>query len=162
MYNIIDDFLPKNEFTEIDNILSSNDFDWYYESHINRLQEKDDLTSYFVHLFFSEGKASRFMHVLSPIFSRLKIKALIRIKANLYPRTAVLEKHAPHCDYPFPHTGAIFYLNTNNGKTILDDGSEIASIKNRLLIFDSSKYHSSTSTTNAKARINININYIPA
>ena len=162
MYTIIDNFLSEIEFIEINNILSSNNFDWYYASHINNLQEKEDLTSYFVHLFFDEGKSSRFIPLLSPIFFKLKIKALIRIKANLYPRTAVLEKHAAHCDYSFPHMGAILYLNTNNGKTILEDGTEIASIRNRLLMFDSSKYHSSTSTTNAKARINININYIPA
>lgn len=161
MYNIIDDFLPKNEFMAIDSVLSSDDFDWYYVSQINRLQDKDDLTSYFIHIVFSEGKASRYMHIFSPVFSRLKIKSLIRIKANLYPRTSIIEKHAPHCDYLFPHMGAILYLNTNNGKTILEDGTEIDSVKNRLLIFDSSKYHSSTSTTDTKARINININYIP-
>ena len=39
---------------------------------------------------------------------------------------------------------------------------EIDSVKNRLLMFDSSRPHSSTSATDAKARINININYIPA
>jgi hypothetical protein len=161
MYKIIDNFLQKDQFIPLYNVVSSDEFDWYYVSQLNHLQNKEDLTSYFIHLAFSEGKASRYMNVFSSIFYNLKIKALIRVKANLYPRTSVIEKHAPHCDFNFPHMGAILYLNTNNGKTILEDGTEIDSIKNRLLIFDSSRPHSSTSSTDSKARINVNINYIP-
>jgi hypothetical protein len=162
MYKIIDSFLKKDDFMAIDNIISSYEFDWYYVSQLNHLQNKIDFTSYFTHLAFNKGKASRYMHIFSPIFYNLRVKALIRVKANLYPRTHIIEKHAPHSDYPFEHMGAIFYLNTNNGKTILEDGTEIDSVKNRLLMFDSSRPHSSTSATDAKARINININYIPA
>lgn len=161
MYKIIDNYLQKDQFISIYNIISSDEFDWYYVSQLNDLQNKEDLTSYFIHLAFNQGKASRYMNIFSPIFYNLRIKALIRVKANLYPKTSVIEKHAPHCDYSFPHMGAILYLNTNNGKTILEDGTEIDSVKNRLLIFDSSKPHSSTSSTDTKARINININYIP-
>jgi hypothetical protein len=162
MYKIIDNFLQKDQFVAIDSIISSDEFDWYYISQLNYAQNKEDLTLYFVHMAFNEGRTSRYINIFSSIFNNLRIKALIRIKVNLYPKTSVIEKHAPHCDYIFPHMGAILYLNTNNGKTILEDGTEIESIKNRLLIFDSSRPHSSTSTTDSKARINVNINYIPA
>ena len=60
---------------------------------------------------------------------------------------------------PYKHKGAILYINDNNGKTILEDGTEIESKANRLLLFDASKPHNSTSCTDAKSRINININY---
>ena len=87
-------------------------------------------------------------------------KSLIRIKANAYPKNGnKIIKHRPHIDNSFEHKGAIFYLNTNNGKTILKDGTEIDSIANRMLLFDSSKSHSSTNCTDAKMRFNININY---
>ena len=62
-------------------------------------------------------------------------------------------------DYNYPHKGAIYYINTNDGMTLLQNNIEINSIENRLLLFDSSIEHASTSTTNEKARINININY---
>ena len=67
--------------------------------------------------------------------------------------------HNNHVDYPFPHKGAIFYLNTNNGLTILEDKVEVESIENRLLLFDSSKQHKSTTCTDDKCRINVNFNF---
>jgi len=65
MYKIIDNFLQKDQFVPIDNVISSDEFDWYYVSQLNHLQNKTDLTSYFIHLAFSEGKASRYMNVFS-------------------------------------------------------------------------------------------------
>ena len=75
------------------------------------------------------------------------------------PSTPKIVYHDPHVDIPWQHKGAIFYVNTNNGVTVLEDGTEIESIENRLLLFDSSKEHSSTSCTDAKVRVNINFNY---
>ena len=77
----------------------------------------------------------------------------------MYPSTPKIVYHDPHVDIPWQHKGAIFYVNTNNGVTVLEDGTEIESIENRLLLFDSSKEHSSTSCTDAKVRVNINFNY---
>ena len=65
-----------------------------------------------------------------------------------------------HTDYPFPHKSAILYINTCEGYTKLKDRTKISSIANRLLIFDSSEDHCSTTTTDVPARFNININYI--
>ena len=42
----------------------------------------------------------------------------------------------------------------------LEDGTEIESRANRVLLFDPSKPHHSTSCTNDKRRVNININYL--
>ena len=156
---VIDNFLPPAELIKLQDTFNSGSMDWYYIKDINMNVSKDSLGVYFVHIAYKEGRASRFMHVFSPILMRLNIKSLTRIKVNLYPRTPKLEVHAAHVDYNHPHTGAIFYLNTNNGKTILEDGTRIASIANRVLIFDASTKHSSTSTTDSKARFTININY---
>ena len=158
-HQIIDDFLPKEDLQQLYSVITASDFDWYYVKDINDNSPKNDLGTYFVHQVYCEGKASRFMHIFSSILSRLDMKSLIRIKVNLYPRTHALEIHSPHIDENFPHTGAIFYLNTNDGKTILEDGTKIDSVANRVLLFDASKKHSSTSTTDSKARLNININY---
>ena len=61
---------------------------------------------------------------------------------------------------PFPHKGFLFYVNTNNGFTILEDGTKVESIANRALFFDSSKSHKSTTCTDEDIRVNININYV--
>ena len=86
------------------------------------------------------------------------VKSLIRIKANLYTRTNTIEHHADHTDLPFEHKTALFYLNNNNGLTVLEDGTKVESVENRLLLFDGSKKHHSTSSTDS-VRININFNY---
>ena len=43
---------------------------------------------------------------------------------------------------------------------VLEDGTEIESRANRVLLFDPSKPHHSTSCTSDKRRVNININYL--
>jgi len=158
-YQVIDNFLDKENFLKIKNLLESSNFPWYYQHVINHNHSKKDLNCYFTHLLYTlETGFSHSFNVVKPIINKLKIKSLIRIKANLYPRTLKIEKHKKHIDYNFLHKAAIYYINTNNGKTILND-TEIDSVENRLLIFKAHLPHSSTSTTNFKTRININFNY---
>ena len=158
-HKIIDNFLPPRNLIKLQAVINSGEFDWYYVEDINTNVPKDSLASYFVHVAYYQGTASKYIHIFSSILERLEIKALIRIKVNLYPRTHALEIHTPHIDENYPHTGAIFYLNTNDGKTILEDGTKVDSVANRVLLFDASTKHSSTSTTDSKSRLNININY---
>ena len=84
---------------------------------------------------------------------------LIRVKANLYPRTDILAHHKPHKDYKFDHKAAILSLNTCDGHTNVD-GTKVASVKNRMLFFDPQVLHNSTSCTDQQFRCNININYV--
>lgn len=157
---IIDNALGKEEFGQIRKLLTSWDFPWYYQYLINGNQKKEDLNCYFTHRIYETGRHySTFYGHIKPLIDFLKPKALIRVKCNIYPRTGTIETHAPHSDYPYKHKGAILYINTCNGYTLLHDGTKVESIENRLLLFNSQKPHSSTSTTNAKARININVNY---
>ena len=97
---------------------------------------------------------------IQPIISKLDIKALIRIKINYYPKTHKLIHHPYHIDYAYKHKGAVFYLNENDGLTVLEDGTEIKSIPNRMLLLDTSKPHHSTTTTNADRRLVMNINWM--
>ena len=89
-----------------------------------------------------------------------KKENLLRIKVNFYPNTSILKEHDYHIDYQEPHTGALLALNTCDGYTkIRKTGEKYPSVSNTLLVFDSSKDHCSTTTTNALGRFNININY---
>ena len=53
----------------------------------------------------------------------------------------------------------IFYMNTNNGKTIFEDGEEIDSIENRMVVFPASKRHAGTTHTDTIYRCVINFNW---
>ena len=159
-YQVIDDFLPREIFLKIQNEILDADFPWYYTPDINEYEKKIN-SCYFTHMFYSAAvfKKSTHFDILLPLIHKIKPKALLRIKCNLYPVTTKIVKHKTHIDYNYPHNAAIFSINTCNGATILDDDTKIDSVENRLLLFDASKPHSSTSTTNSNARININWNY---
>ena len=107
---------------------------------------------------FCEPKSPLFEYIF-PILNQIEVKSLIRIKANLFPNTETLFEHPMHSDYTFSHSGAILYLNTCDGYTKLKDGTKIDSVANRILFFDASEEHCSTTATNVPARFNININY---
>jgi len=159
-YRIVDNFLNPQDFSKIKNILESPHFPWYYQKEINKHDSKDSLDCYFTHSLFDTMEGSNnFFNTLSPILQKIKIKSLIRIKCNLYPKTEKLTIHKKHKDFDYKHKGALFYINTNNGGTILNDNTKIDSVENRMLFFEPNILHSSTSTTNQKARININFNY---
>ena len=96
---------------------------------------------------------------MEPLLRKVEPKALKRIKANLYPRTKELLYHGVHTDFDYDHKAMIYYLNTNNGYTILKDGVKIKSIQNRALFFNPQEEHQSTTCTDLKCRMNININY---
>ena len=93
------------------------------------------------------------------VLTRINSKSLIRMKVNSYPRTEELVHHKDHFDLPYAHKGGILYFNANDGVTVLEDGTEVESVPNRILLFDSSKPHHSTTTTNANRRVNLNFNY---
>ena len=165
-YKVINNVLDKESFLEIKSIFESNKFSWYFCDKVNSYVKEDDLYSYFTTLIYSDEEKLGFsvnvlFKYMFPILNVIQLKKLIRIKANLYTKTQKIEYHPLHQDYPFEHKGAIYYINSNDGKTVINNGKvEIDSVENSLLLFNSYLPHGSTSTSNKNSRINININYI--
>ena len=88
-------------------------------------------------------------------------KALIRIKANAYPKNGnKIIKHRPHIDHDFEHKGAIFYLNTNNGYTKFETGEVVKSVRNTFVEFDNGIKHTGATCTDNYRRLVLNVNYI--
>ena len=162
---IIDNFLPQKEFNELQNIIISDSFPYYFSDFVSDPSEKKDSNmSYFLHTVYFNGKPTSecFPLICKYILPKLNIFSLLRIKINCYPRTEKKITHGKHVDFS-EHKGSInavlFSLNTCNGVTILEDGKEIKSVANRALFFDCMKPHSSTNCTDQKARFNMNINF---
>ena len=160
-YKIIDNFLDYEYFYQIKNLVCGDAFEWYFKKNLNNHDSGQHNYGYFQHLVFEHQILSRHSELFNNFYNLLNIFVLIRIKANFYPSNETLIHHSDHLDYPSKHKGAILSLNTCDGGTVLEDGTMIESIENRLLIFDSYKPHHSTNCTNDKGRWNININYIP-
>jgi hypothetical protein len=160
-YKIIDNALSQEDFEDIKNFMLNTSFPWNLTPVI--VDEKENLpvnaSYYFTHLFWSEFHTEEQAEIFAPILRLLECKAVIRIKANLYPSTETIVHHDNHKDYGFSHRAAIFYLNTNNGFTVLEDKIEVESIENRLLLFDPSVLHRSTTCSDDKCRVNVNFNF---
>ena len=54
---------------------------------------------------------------------------------------------------------SIFYMNTTNGPTILEDGTEIECRANRLVSFPFDTYHAKVLCTDQPYRFVVNLNY---
>jgi hypothetical protein len=161
-YKVIDNFLQEEDFNIIRDFLMGDEIEWHYQKSVTykNLAKADDRAFYFSHLFYYNPKiTSAHIQILNPLIEKLDVKAFIRIKANLYPNLSGYNPSEPHVDYDYSHKGAIFYINTNDGCTLLNDGTKIESIANRILFFDPSEMHDSTYPTDTKIRVNINMNY---
>ena len=160
-YIIKDDFLNQADYENIKNIILGNEFPWYFQHEVANLDTCLPDQFFWGHIFFkhNQGITSAFYKILDPILKKLNFKALIRIKANLYSNQGKIVEHEDHSDFPFAHKGALFSLNTCNGSTILKNNTKISSIANRMLLFDPSIPHRSSTCTDEKTRVNININY---
>ena len=166
-YEVIDDFLDEEYFDSLVTLFTGKDEEgifnmpWYFQSCISKKNVVEDKLFYMTHMFYENNMPkSNFYDKLIPLLEKLGVECLLRIKANLFPNTEILHEHPMHVDYDFFTSGAVLSLNTCDGYTKLEDGTKVDSVANRVLLFDASKKHCSTTTTNVSARINININYI--
>ena len=170
---VVDDFLPKDQFKELQNNIVWNDqLTWNLCSRVSSIEtpeeesQKDNWLA--GHSVFQRGIP------VSPLYEPLcemllkkisppgtwKLKGLLRMKINFYGHTEKLFQHKMHYDYPFDHVGALLSLNTCDGGTVLEDGTKYDSVANRMLFFNPAQLHASTTTTNKKGRFNILVNYV--
>jgi hypothetical protein len=156
-FKIVDNFLEKTCFENINNQFMGN-VGWYYRPTV--ADDDDAELFYFTHMLYTANKVNSPLYdVLQPVITLLNPRAIIRIKANLYTNVGRYHEHNWHTDFVYKHTSAILYVNTNNGFTILEDGTKVESVANRLLLLDGSKLHRSTTCTDEKTRVNIGFNY---
>ena len=153
---VIDNFLPEEQFKMLRNILVSSYFPWYY---IDRQSYTSTENSFqFFHNFYREGDSpSEYYSIIQPCLEKLKGK-LSRAKAVLTPKSESSRCSGYHIDYKDMKTST-YYINTNNGWTEFEDGGKVESVANRMLIFDSNLVLAGFSCTDQKTRILINFNY---
>ncbi len=163
MPKVVDNFLPEKIHKRIYEVLSDKEmsphFPWHIAQQVTHGQKGDDNSFYFLHLFYTQDQPqSPFYELLFPLLEEVNSKALMRIKANLYPNQGSVIEHSIHRDFPFKHSGALYSLNTCDGYTRIGD-EKIPSVANRIIFFDPSEPHCSTTCSDTKYRMNININY---
>jgi hypothetical protein len=155
--NVIENFLKKDDLNNLKNQFLSNTFPWYFQDF---KVEKNDGDFQYTHLFFDNNRInSNYFDLIEPFLSLLNIKSIVRIKLNLTTRENKIKKFKFHTDFDFNCKTAIFYLNTNNGKTIFKNKKEIESVENRIVMFSSNLEHTGTTHTDTQYRMVLNLNY---
>ena len=168
MYEVVDNFLDKEELESLESVLLSNQFPWFLNPQI------DKESSYYVgrlqwqfsHTAYAKDhmKSDQLQHFVC-LLDKMNIFTLLRVKINYLPRTEKRMTHDFHVDIedsnaPKNINTSIFYLNTNNGITIFEDTKEeVESVSNRMITFPGYLRHTGTTTTDQPHRILININY---
>jgi hypothetical protein len=155
---IIDNFLPEEQFKKIKNIMMGDMFEWYY---INGVVHNDPKSTQFqfIHVFFDRLPRENYL-ILEDLIKKINPFSIVRIKSNLLTKTNKKITFPYHTDFKKSNliTG-IYYLNTNNGKTLFKNGEEVESIENRYIYFDSKLEHTGTTCTDKNTRVLINFNY---
>ena len=154
---VIDNFLPKQYFRQIKDLMMSANFPWYYNDGV--IFEGDGQYQFTHNFFISQTDIySEFITLFEIFFEMLGVKKLHRVKANLNTRTSFNEKTGYHYDYPDMRT-AVFYVNDNNGGTEFKNGKFVKSKENRIVIFDSNLIHTGVTCNDEKMRVVVNFNY---
>ena len=139
---VTDNFLDPHHFLEIQRIMMSDKFPWYTNPNGGVAHNNGKDGMYFVHHFHYQRPLSDFFRLIE----------------NMYPSMRRRVFHDWHTDSPKPHKGGVFCINTNNGFTCFKNG-KVKSVENRLILFDPSVPHRSSTCTDQTCRININFNY---
>ena len=165
MIQVIDNFISKYDF---DNLTSSIfDIPWFFSTISNEDDPNDNLLCesldnfHFTHLFFKDFQVtSNYSELITPILEKLNPRALVKIKANMNPRTQKIIEHVFHSDLDYIDSfTSVYYVNTNDGYTLFEDGTIVESVENRMVIFPSNLKHTGTTCTNQRSRVVINFNY---
>ena len=176
-HKVIDNFLNQEEFNKLRNNMIDDSFPWffrdrYYEKIGQPLSTmeppKPELDEFqFVHVFYEAHMShSPYIEHLDCILQLLQPASIMKIRANLITRLPNIVENPFHSDLTElseeqqkQWTTSIFYINTNNGYTVFEDGTKVESVANRMLTFPANMKHTGTSCTNIQTRILINFNY---
>lgn len=161
---IIDRFLPINEFRQIQQVFFSHDITWQFAETKTRGLIDTELGIYnyqYVHKVYNNYRpVSKHFDDLNPVLDKIKPFAIDRIKVNAQTRMDKTIEYALHVDNK-NHKGktGILYLNTCDGYTVFESGKKVESIENRMLIFDGRMLHAGSSVTDCRRRLVVNFNW---
>lgn len=171
---VIDNWLDSEDFKTVKDLFNHGDTTWNLVHGISAQDStnalKNPFNNYmFAHAIYGEyqARSNAFEQIVQIFHNKLMqdegmdFTTIWRMKANLYPRTEEMQEHPWHTDYNRGRMrGALLFLNTCDGYTGFSDGTQVDSVENRVVLFDSTKKHHSTNCTNDQFRMTMNINYV--
>jgi hypothetical protein len=162
---VVKNFLPKNVFSGIKNSLESEEFPWFFSDVVSTSKNKNEEFQY-CHVFYkTQGFGiinSTYFDIIYPVIEKIDPKILLRVKANSLTKTDKILNLSTHTDTTDKTImSAVYYLNSNNGYTLFENGTKIISEENKIVFFPSNYNHCGSTCTDIKRRILLNIVFIP-
>lgn len=153
-YKIIDNFLEEEDFKILKDTILDHEFLW-------SVKKNENETTLFLELTHYENNKplSEFYNLVVPIMKKIEVLGLVEVKSNMYFGNSYIQSFKKEKKYDFSVGTAIYYINTNDGYTLLEDGSKIESRENRILLFEESSFYYETNCTDNSCRTNITFNY---
>lgn len=166
MITVENNFLNNDHFFNMQNIMFSDEFPWYYQKF--KVEEGDGNTQFTHNLvkIVGENKERKtspfFSTIMSQFVSEIGATNIVRAKLNFTQKTDQIIEFKPHVDDIGTENTltSILYMNTNNGYTQIVNGNKIDSIENRLITFPTNTLHFGTTHTDVDYRAVLNIVYI--
>lgn len=185
-FKIIDNFLSKTYYNQIFDLMTSNNFPWFYNPNISydNGNQKLNYEYGFFHIFINNnGQAiSPFSDFIKPLLYQImdstNTKKIIRTRGDMVTYKSKKIVHQAHIDFEnsdlLNNKSVVFYINETDGNTILYNekysqdfkikkltiNTEVNPKPNRLLIFDGNILHTGCSPIKYANRILINANFI--
>ncbi len=185
MIEVIDDLVPESYSGRLVNACMS--MPWYLLENISGYDKSlgdGTITSSFQFGFSHQamdanGTSGEFEKFLPLIYvmeekTNIKVNELYRVRIALNTFTGVETQHNAHVDMEDPHKVLLYYVNDSDGDTIMyqemfEEGKpkpsiftvkqRIAPKRNRAVVFDGLRYHSSSKPTKNPFRFIVNVDF---
>ena len=181
-FEVIDNFLTKEQWQAQYDLVFSTDFKWIY-GRKNLEPESPFKSIIFQHWFHGDEKLTvrdydpRFISpadrpdtsqlywytMCQPILDKFNVKKVMNIRTNLYTYWhETNNKEGTHIDHQTDedYLTLIYYINGSDGATWFEGQGNIEKIPNRIVIADGKIPHRCVYQTNTKAQVATNINII--
>lgn len=183
---VIDNFLPKEYFSKLQELVLMNEQPWFFLSSPTTFDLNTQKTYSFgcnvVLLNQPESynpllSCSKYIKLLNEhVKSSCNFKRVIRCRLDMTTYRGEQITFHPHVDLSQKHYTSIFYLTKCNAPTIIYNQQhfseetidttnltimkQIIPDENKLVVFDGNYIHTGTSATDVSRRILVNTNYI--
>ena len=183
MIKIIDNVLNDSLLISIQDSIESNQMPWNFIENSTHSDDKElikqNILNYsFCHRVFQDPDIFSPLYditnsiglILKDLFELEKSYNIHRLRWGMTTSLNKIHNHDPHTDIflegvPIPHKVILFYLNDNDGDTYFYDKEykiidSVSPKKNRAILFDGSRLHSSSKPIKFARRIVLTINLV--
>jgi hypothetical protein len=180
-FSILEDYIMPHGHTTRSRDDHVNNVPWFFclvpsvketesEERLKEVTKYEKLGPYedklFQHIFLLKAYQSNYIQALVPLLDAIDPLAFCRIVANFTLPQKENRRSLFHVDGDKEEnpssesmTTSIFYMNTTNGPTLLEDGTEIECRANRLVTYSNETQHAAVLCTDQPYRVVINLNY---